>query len=632
MSNMTRFLPFAQVHIDDPFWNERLRINREVSIPCQYRHNLEKGRINAFRLAWKPGQPNCPHIFWDSDVAKWVEAASYSYATHPKAEWKEKLEEVARLIASAQQPDGYLNTHYLVVDQDKRWSNLRDNHELYCAGHLMEAGVAHFEATSSRTLLDAVCRYADHIDSVFGPNPGQRRGYCGHEEIELALMRLHRVTGNDRYLALARYFVEERGRQPLYFDLESRARGEEPKPPHYASSVNGDYSYYQAHLPVREQTAPVGHAVRAVYLYSAMTDLARQLGDDTLLNACRTLWKNLSQRRMFLTGGIGTARQNEGFTRDYDLPNETAYCETCASVGLVFWSQRMLELDCDRRYADIMERALYNGVLSGVSLDGSKFFYENPLASAGRHHRQEWFECACCPSNLSRLLASLGSYIYSETDDGLAVHLYVGSQTEWTGAYKRRCKVTMTTRYPWEGKVALRIKGDAATEWTLRLRIPEWATSCRFKLNGKEIEPQIQNGYALIRRSWETGDGVELDLPLQPERVYADPRVAADVGRVALQRGPVVYCLEDVDQCRSVSEIALPRSARLSEKWEPDFLGGVVALEAEGLAPKNDQSTEPLYSPAKKMRTSPTRLKAVPYCAWDNRAPGSMAVWIPEEA
>ncbi len=629
---MTRFLPFAQVHIDDPFWNERLRINREVSIPCQYRHNLEKGRINAFRLAWKPGQPNCPHIFWDSDVAKWVEAASYSYATHPKAEWKEKLEEVARLIASAQQPDGYLNTHYLVVDQDKRWSNLRDNHELYCAGHLMEAGVAHFEATSSRTLLDAVCRYADHIDSVFGPNPGQRRGYCGHEEIELALMRLHRVTGNDRYLALARYFVEERGRQPLYFDLESRARGEEPKPPHYASSVNGDYSYYQAHLPVREQTAPVGHAVRAVYLYSAMTDLARQLGDDTLLNACRTLWKNLSQRRMFLTGGIGTARQNEGFTRDYDLPNETAYCETCASVGLVFWSQRMLELDCDRRYADIMERALYNGVLSGVSLDGSKFFYENPLASAGRHHRQEWFECACCPSNLSRLLASLGSYIYSETDDGLAVHLYVGSQTEWTGAYKRRCKVTMTTRYPWEGKVALRIKGDAATEWTLRLRIPEWATSCRFKLNGKEIEPQIQNGYALIRRSWETGDGVELDLPLQPERVYADPRVAADVGRVALQRGPVVYCLEDVDQCRSVSEIALPRSARLSEKWEPDFLGGVVALEAEGLAPKNDQSTEPLYSPAKKMRTSPTRLKAVPYCAWDNRAPGSMAVWIPEEA
>jgi uncharacterized protein len=627
---MTRFLSFSQVYIDDAFWNERLRVNREISIPWQYRHNEKTGRIDAFRLTWKPGQSNCPHIFWDSDVAKWLEAASYSYATHPTAEMKEHLEEIARLIASAQQPDGYLNTHFLVVDQDKRWANLRDLHELYSAGTLMEAGVAHFEATGSRTLLDAACRYADYIDSVFGLKPGKKRGYCGHEEIELALVRLYRLTGEGRYLALARFFVEERGQQPFYFDLEARTRGEEPNMPAHATFSHSRYSYHQSHLPVREQTEAVGHAVRAVYLYSAMADLARELDDPTLFEACRGLWDNLTHRRMYLTGGIGSARQNEGFTRDYDLPNETAYCETCASVGLVFWSQRMLLLDCDRRYADVMERALYNGVLSGVSLDGAKFFYENPLASAGHHHRQEWFECACCPSNLSRLLASLGSYIFSETEDGLAVHLYIGSQTEWTGAHKRRCKITMTTRYPWEGKVVLRIKGDATTEWKLRLRLPGWASSCRLKLNGEEIEPRIQNGYATISRSWETGDQVELDLPVQVDRIYADPRVAADVGRVALQRGPMVYCLEDADHEGSVSEIALPSSARLSEKWEPDLLGGVVTLAAKGLALADVKSTETLYSSHKTDRTRHMRLNAIPYYAWNNRAPGAMTVWIPE--
>jgi DUF1680 family protein len=629
MSNMTRFIHFTQVRIDDPFWNERLRINRDVSIPCQYRHNRKTGRMEAFRLTWKPGQPDPPHIFWDSDVYKWLEAASYSQATHPTAEGATLLEEVASLIASAQEPDGYLNTYYQSVEPGKRWTNLRDQHELYCAGTLMEAGVAHHEATGSRTLLETACCYADYIDTVFGPRPEQKRGYCGHEEIELALVRLYHATGERRYLELARYFVEERGRQPHYFDAEARLRGDDSGLPVYAGHRVEGYAYYQAHLPVREQTTPVGHAVRAVYLYSAMADLAGELNDPTLIEACRTLWENLTRRRMYLTGGIGSARHNEGFTHDYDLPNATAYCETCAAVGLVFWSQRMLRHDCDRRYADTMERALYNCVLSGVSLDGTKFFYENPLASAGGHHRQEWFFCACCPANLSRLLASLGGYIFSETGDGLAVHLYIGGETEWTFG-GGRIRVGLTTRYPWEGKVVMRFEVETPAEWTLRLRIPEWAASFRLTLGGEVIEPSVEKGYAMLRRTWRSGDEVGLELPLTPRRVYADPRVAADVGRVALQRGPLVYCVEDADLDIGASEVALLRTTPLSERWEAGFLGGVVVLQADGCAPAPVGAGHGLYADKPRSYSVPAQLKAVPYCTWDNRVPGAMAVWLPE--
>jgi len=633
MSNMTRFIPFTQVRIDDPFWNERLRINREVAIPTQYVQNKKRGLVDAFSLTWKPGQPGHPKFGYDSDVYKWIEAASYSHATHPTAEGEKLMEEVAHLIASAQDADGYVNPHFQVLERDKRWTNLRHKHELYCAGHLMEAAVAHHAATGSRTLLDVACRYADYIDTVFGTKPGQKRGYDGHEEIELALVRLYHATGQRRYLELSRYFVDERGRKPLYFEIEARALGE-PFP--YEDHGDPPGTYWQCHLPVREQTKIVGHAVRAVYLYSAMADLAGELNDPTLLEACRTLWENTTLCRMYLTGGIGSARRKEGFTRDYDLPNETAYCETCASVGLIFWGQRMLKHDRDRRYADILERALYNGVLSGVSLDGEKYFYENPLSSEGNHHRKEWYKCACCPSNLSRLFATLGGYIYSETDDGLAVHLYIGSEAEWTLAGGGKGRVSLTTRYPWEGKIVLRLDVATAAEWTLRLRIPEWGSSFRLTLNGGEIEPRLEKGYAALRRVWRAGDEVGLELPLIAKRVYAHPRVVADVGRVALQRGPLVYCVEDADLDVCALEIALSPTSKLTEKWEAGLLGGVVTLEAEGRAPATEPSDHPLYSDTNsgsawsKPYPRPVRLKAIPYCTWDNRAPGAMAVWLPE--
>ncbi len=481
-------LPFTAVSIDDEFWAPRLRVNREHTIPTEYRQCRDTGRIDAFRLNWKPGSEPVPHIFWDSDVAKWIEAASYSLATHPDPELRALLDEVITLIASAQQPDGYLNTHFSVVEPEKRWTNLRDKHELYCAGHLIEAAVAHYQATGKRSLLEVLCRYADHIDRTFGPRPGQKRGYPGHEEIELALVKLFQATGERRYLELSKYFIDERGQQPHYYDLEAVARGDDPRSYRFKT-----YAYLQAHVPVREQTEVVGHAVRAMYLYSAMTDLARETDDQSLLAACERLWQNLCLQNMYITGGIGPEAANEGFTSNYDLPNETAYAETCAAIGLVFWSQRLLQLACDSRYADVLERALYNGVLSGVSLDGEKFFYENPLASQGGHHRQAWFDCACCPPNLARLFASLGQYIYAQHDHEMVVHLYIQGSASFQIA-GQNVRLRQQTRYPWEGSVLLHLDMEQPTSFALRLRIPGWCHSAKLSVNGEPIELDLPDG------------------------------------------------------------------------------------------------------------------------------------------
>jgi hypothetical protein len=606
-------VPFTAVAIDDPFWAPRLRVNRRTTLATQYRHCQMTGRLAAFRLKWKPGQPNPPHCFWDSDVAKWVEAAAYSLATHPDPALARRLDAVVDLIIRAQQPDGYLNPHYTVVEPGQRWTNLRDGHELYSAGHLIEAAVAHFQATGQRKLLDALCRYADYIGQTFGPD--KKRGYCGHEEIELALVKLHRLTGQRRYLDLARYFVDERGRQPHYFDLEARARGEKSKRP-------PDHSYTQSHLPVREQTRVVGHAVRAMYLYCAMADLAGELGDAALRRAGERLWTHLSERHLYLTGGIGSSRHNEGFTCDYDLPNETAYAETCAAIGLVFWNHRLLQLDGDRRYADLMERALYNGVLSGVALDGQKFFYENPLASTGRHHRQDWFGCACCPPNIARLLASLGQYIYSQHDHNLAVHLYVQSRVELPGLRLRQ-----ETNYPWDGRITLHVEPATAARFCIRLRIPAWCRRATLRVNGQRRPIRLQRGYALLTRPWRAGDRVELDLAMPVERIYAHPRVRQNCGRVALQRGPVVYCLEQTDNGPDLNALSLPARSKLTPRWQPKLLGGVVTIQGRALRTVPGPT---LYTTAPGKRR-PCRITAIPYYAWDNRAPGEMLVWLREQ-
>lgn len=618
-------VPFTHVRIADAFWQPRVAANRERTLATEYRQCKETGRIDAFSLTWQPGMANEPHIFWDSDLAKWIEAACYSLSSHPDAELERRLDEVVSLVVSAQQADGYLNTHFTVVEPEKRWSNLRDCHELYCAGHLMEAAVAHFQATGKRTLLDCLCRYADYIGTVFGTEPGKKRGYCGHEEIELALMKLYYATGNERYLALAQYFIDERGRQPFYFDAEAEARGEDAQ-----TSYMGRYEYCQAHLPVREQREVVGHAVRAMYLYCGMADLAGEIGDTELIAACRSLWDDLTLKKMYLTGGIGPSKNNEGFTSAYDLPNETAYAETCAAIGLVFWAHRLLQLACDGRYADVMERALYNGVISGVSLDGNKFFYVNPLASAGAHHRQEWFGCACCPPNIARLLASLGGYAYSQHADGLAVHLYMQGEASLTLPDGTPLTLADETRYPWEGAVALRMGLAAPASCSVRLRIPGWCRQYTLLVNGTPVEAPVEKGYAVLSRCWQPGDTITLDFDIPVERMIAHASVAEDAGRVAFQRGPLVYCLEDVDHDVPVGQLILPDDASISARFAADLLGGVVVLEGEALAPELNAWDGALYRPLAD--AAPQRrvaLRAIPYYAWDNRTPGCMTIWLP---
>jgi DUF1680 family protein len=621
------------VTIDDDFWAKRRQVNRERTIPHIYRQLKETGRIDAFRQDWSPSPETVARghwggtvvMFWDSDTAKWFEAACYALATHPDPELDQLLDQVIALIAGKQREDGYLNTWFITIDPANRWKNLRDWHELYNAGHLIEAAVAHYEATGKRSFLDVMCRYADYIGQVFGRGEGQKRGYCGHPEIELALVRLFRATGEQRYLELSRYFVDERGQQPPYFDIEARERGENPER-FWARS----YEYNQSHRPVREQRQVVGHAVRAVYLYSAMADLAMIDGDASLLAADEQLWRHLTTTRMYVMGGIGTSGQNEGFTSDYDLPNESAYAETCAAIGLVFWAQRMLENTLDRRYTDVLELALYNAVLSGVSLDGTTFFYDNPLASTGNHHRQHWFACPCCPPNLARILASLEQYLYAQSDDEIVVHLYAQSEAQFEIG-GQTVTLRQETSYPWDGQVAIKVAPQAEAEFTLCLRLPGWCQSPHISVNGETVEPagSTESGYLRLRRTWRPDDTIALALPMPVERIYAHPAVRADVGQVALRRGPIVYCFEQTDSAAPLDRVVLAFDAPLIARSEPELLDGVVVVEAEAEALDEAGWDGALYL-SSRPQTQPVKLRGIPYFAWDNREPGAMTVWVRE--
>jgi len=626
------------VRLEGGFWAPRQEVNRRATLPAEYQQCKDTGRIDAWKLRWKPGDPNPPHIFWDSDIAKWIEAAGYSLATHPDPALEALVDEVAELIAQAQQPDGYLNIHFTVVEPDKRWANLRDWHELYCAGHLIEGAVAYYQATGKRRLLDTLCRYADYIATVFGPGEGQKRGYPGHEEIELALVKLYRATGEARYLNLAKYFIDERGRQPHYYDQEARARGEDP-----AKWRMGKYDYSQCHLPVREQATAEGHSVRAMYLYTGMADVAAETGDPTLLAALERLWDNVTLRRMYITGGIDSSATGERFTYDYALPNDIAYAETCAAIGLVFWAQRMVQFAADSRYTDVLERALYNGVLSGVSLDGARFFYANPLeanptAYAGRpdqYHkaamsftRQGWFDCACCPPNIARLLADLGEYVYSQGERQAYVHLYAaGSAALDLGAVK--VTLRQETDYPWGEEVRLTAQPERDAEFTLALRIPGWCRGATIAVNGQPVQPLIDKGYARIQRVWCAGDVVTLHLPMPIERIEAHPAVRHDCGRVALQRGPLVYCLEEADNGADLNDLALPRDAQLHAAFDPNLLGGVTVITGQAVRRDRSRWQDALYLPAPTARVT-VPIKAIPYYAWANRVPGEMLVWVRE--
>lgn len=565
-------------------------------------------------------------MFWDSDFGKSIEAAAYTLLYKPDAALEARIDEIVEAYGRLQDSNGYLNSWYQRIEPGKRWTNLRDCHELYNAGHLMEGAVAYFYATGKRRFLDILARYADHIGDVFGPGEGQKPGYCGHPEIELALIKLGRATGEQRYIDLARFFVDERGQRPggeHYYDREARERGKDPSDYHF-----GTYEYSQSHEPVRNQRHVVGHAVRAAYLYSGMADVSTEYGDDSLKPALEAIWGHLTRKNMYVTGGFGPSAHNEGLTFDYDLPNETAYAETCAAVALVFWANRMLGLGPDRAYADVMERALYNGALVGLSLDGTQFFYDNPLESRGAHHRWNWHRCPCCPPNIARLVSSVGTYMYGEADDEIAVHLYCDSAADLQVA-GQPINIRQETIYPLDGNIRLTLKPEEAMQFTLALRVPGWTPNATIRVNGQQVEVATteDKGYSRLNRLWQAGDVVELDLEMPVQEVHANPKIGNDQGRVALQRGPLVYCLEGVDNGDDLNSVLLrPESAFRCEAVEE--LGGVPALVTTGV--RESIGDDQLYSIAAPRRQE-VDIRAVPYHLWDNRAPGEMLVWIRKE-
>jgi hypothetical protein len=609
-----RAVPFTDVKIEDAFWAPRRETNRLASIPVNLDNLVKAGNIRNFEFAAAGKREGFSGpVFMDSDLYKGLEAAAYSLATHPDPDLERRLDDIISKIAAAQQSNGYLNTWFTVKEPGKRWTNLRDQHELYCAGHMFEAAVAYFQATGKRNFLNVAVKLADHIDSVFGPPP-KRLGYPGHPEIELALIKLWRVTGEARYFNLARFFVENRGRH--FFAEEHR-------------TPLGEYdgAYWQDDVPIYEHKNIKGHAVRACYLLSGATDVAAETGDAALLKMIERVWRNTTERNMYVTGGIGPSSHNEGFTVDYDLPNGTAYQETCATIALAQWNHRLALLYGDAKYADIVERALYNGVLAGVSQDGTRFFYVNPLESQGNHHRSPWFGCACCPPNVARTLASLGGYAYATSDNALWVNLYIqGSVKVNVGGEAVTLKVT--TDYPWDGKVTLKPTLAKPTKFTLRLRYPSWCQDSKVAINDAAVpDLKVGRGYLVLARTWQSGDTVELSLSMPVQRIAAHPNVKANQGQLALQRGPLVYCVEACDQPESLASLYLPAAAELKAVEEKNLLGSVMAIEGLAEVTTELDWTRRLYQASAPSRRVP--IAAIPYYAWDNRKAGAMRVWLP---
>ncbi|MCW5943403.1 MAG: glycoside hydrolase family 127 protein [Fimbriimonadaceae bacterium] len=605
-------VPFTQVAIRDRFWSPRQETNRKATVEHTLRMLEKAGNFLVMRLAAEGKREGYQGLlFTDSDLYKSLEGISYTLATHPNPALAKRVDEIIAMIAAAQQPDGYLDTWYQVTRPDQKWTNLRDNHELYCAGHLFEAAVAHYRATGKRNLLEIALKLATLIDKRYGPSGSV--AYCGHPEIELALVKLWKATGDDRWFALSRRMVENRG---------SGFFAEEHRTPREAY----DGTYWLDDVPIRDHRDIKGHAVRAAYLLAGTADIARETEDSGLIRMLDRVWRSATERRIFVTGGIGPSGSNEGFTVDYDLPNLSAYQETCASIAMALWGHRMALLHGDARYMDAVEKALYNGVLSGVALDGKSFFYVNPLASQGNHHRQEWFGCACCPPNVLRTIASIGGYAYATSRGSLYVNLYVGGSVK-ASLGGRPVRMDVATNYPWDGKVALTLRD--AGRFALRLRVPGWCAGPTLRLNGKTIaNPRRERGYLVLERGWSAGDVVVLDLPMPIVQTQAHPFVKENLGRTAIERGPLVYCAEQTDNSVPVEEIVVPRGASMKAAFRKDVLGGVVVIEADATKVAAPDWARTLYQPIPMAEKVTAKL--VPYGFWDNRKPGPMAVWLPD--
>ena len=585
---MIEQIDFSHVKINDNFWSPRLSKHVSATLPvCIDQIENQTGRIRNFENAAKGEGEHSGIFFDDSDVYKALEGMAYSLINNPDPELEKKADEWIDKFAAAQQPDGYINTFYTLTGLDKRWTNM-DKHEMYCAGHMIEAGVAYYQATGKRKLLDVCIRMTDHMMSQFGP--GKRHWVQGHEEIELALVKLYQTTQEQKYLDFAYWLLEERGHG------------------HGTMGDEGKWNpvYYQDIVPVRQLTDISGHAVRCMYLYCGMADVAALKNDTGYIAAMDRLWDDVVHRNMYITGGIGSSRDNEGFTEDYDLPNLDAYCETCASVGMVLWNQRMNQLTGDSKYIDVLERSLYNGALAGISLGGDRFFYVNPLESKGDHHRQEWYGCACCPSQLSRFLPSIGNYIYASSDDALWVNLYIGN-TGQIRIGETDILLTQETDYPWDGSVKLTISTSQPLEKEIRLRIPDWCKTYDLSINGKRINVPKEKGYAVIK-DWKSQDVIALDMDMPVEIVAADPHVKENFDKRAIQRGPLVYCMEEIDNPVYFDQIQLSPSTTFQTAFASDILNGIKTIKTNGRA----QSAT-----------------FIPYYAWDNRKAGKMRVWIP---
>ena len=635
---MLKPISLKQIQITDPFFGGRIQTAREISIPYMYDalHDAipdvpPSGCIANFEVTAGLRQGGFTgYVFQDSDLWKWVEGTAYSLAVRPDPELERRADALIDLAGRAQQPDGYLDTYYIINGLDRRFTNLKDNHEFYVAGHMFEADAAYFEATGKRSLVDIACRFADCIDRLFGPEPEKRHGYPGHEEIELGLVRLYRVTGEARYLRLAWYFLDARGRQPHYFDQEALARGE--RLPEARRSQWETYSFFQAETPVREQKAAAGHAVRQGYLLAGMAEVGGETGDASLVAAADRIFENIVTRQMYITGGVGSTHVGEAFSFDYDLPPERCYTETCAAIALIMTAARLNRIAPNGKYGDVVERALYNGILAGISLDGTKYFYMNPLEVWPERcerrqdmeihaERQGWFGCACCPPNVLRTLTGLGGYLYTLGEDALYVDQYVSADVDAPLA-AGSLRFSLQARFPWSGDVRLTLRGDAP-RCALAFRIPSWTKGWSATVNGEPFAPEVRDGYARFERAFREGDCIRLNFPMPVRRMCASMHTPNGAGRTAIMRGPLVYCLEEIDNGPELwNLVLLPGEAQVEE--HPELLGGVCTIRLPG---ERESTGGALYAEETPSRR-PAALTFVPYYAWGNRGRGEMSVWV----
>ena len=613
---------FSKVIINDDFWKPKIdKVATKTLSACIYQTEVNTGRIRNFeKVARNQGEKHEGVFYDDSDVFKALEAMSYAIKTSGNKELENKADEWIDKIAAAQQKDGYLNTFYTLTGLQDRWKDM-SMHEDYNGGHMIEAAVAYFEATGKRKFLDVAIKWADHFDNTFGP--GKKDWVTGHQELELALVKLYKTTKNDKYLKLADWLLAERGRK--------LAKG-------YTWTDWKDTGYAQDLVPVKEQSEISGHAVRAMYLYTGAADVATYTGDQGYLSAMRKVWEDVVFRNMYITGGIGSAGSNEGFTIDYDLPNEQAYCETCASVGMVFWNQRMNSLTGNAEYIDVLERSLYNGALDGLSLSGDRFFYGNPLASNGKHSRKEWFGTACCPSNIARLIASLGSYVYGQDGNKIYINLFVGSETSFP-LQKGNMKITMTTNYPWDGDMNCLVSMDKKERAAISFRIPGWSKNSPspgalyafadnqsappvLLVNGVQQAYSEINGYATIEREWKDGDLVVFKLAMPIRKILSRKELKYNNDRIALQRGPIVYCVEGADNRGKAWNITAPLQSLFTKEQFAVLDEKVVSIVA-------DLPVMQIAADGANVQTLSQKVRAVPYYTWCNRGSNPMQVWLP---